>query len=179
MSIKNLNCDQDIGENDFIFAISARTSKPIPIPLIVRPVRRETRIINNISLFIIVSILYFPISVLNFYFAKNDDSCVQQDFGDYFKLYHYFIVDGVYGLSLVAILFVVLFVVKLDYSGDDASFHLFTAVRCIVTLILTSVGAYIFWGLMNNSLCNHKIYYYTNISLIIRFIFGIMFIKHK
>ena len=177
MSIKNLNCDQDIGENDFIFAISARTSKPIPIPLIVRPVRHETRIINNISLFIIVSILYFPISVLNFYFSKNDDSCVQQDFGDYFKLYHYFIVDGVYGLCLVVVLFVLLVVVKLDYSGHVATIHLFTAVRCIISLILTSVGAYIFWGLMDNSLCNNKMYYYTNISLIIRFIFGIMFIK--
>lgn len=185
MSVRNSVDDYDIESKENVSVSIVWTNKPMTIPIIIRPVPvvNNKPIINNINLFIIVTIIYTVLSILNIYFVINDTSCVKQDIGLFFniKLYHYLIADAIYGISLFTFLCIILFIFefKLNDTVVYESFYLFSLVRCIIGLILTSVGAYIFWGLMNVGLCNHDIYHYTYVSLLIRYIFGLMVVKQK
>ena len=185
MSIRNSEDDYDIESNEYVAVSIVFTNKPMSIPIIIRPVPGVTNkpIINNTNLFIVVSILYPIISILDIYFVINDESCVHQTIGLFFniKLYHYFILDSVYGICLITFLIIILCAIDFDIDNVVVykTFYLFSLVRCILGLILTSVGTYIFWGLMDTNRCNHPVYYYTYVSLIIRYIFGIMIVKQK
>ena len=61
-------------------------------------------------------------------------------------------------------------------EGEKQIFNLITLFRTLIILVWTTIGTYIFWGLMDNNKCEKTIYYYMLVSIIIRYIFGILFL---
>ena len=70
----------------------------------------------------------------------------------------------------------VLFIFDLDNEGEKLIFNLITLFRTLIILVWTTMGTCIFWGLMDNTKCEKSIYYYMIVSIIIRYIFGLLFL---
>ena len=131
--------------------------------------------IFSIKLLIIITILYIPISILDLYYL-NDSSCVEQNTDSYFNLYVYLFIDSIYGFALLLFLPIILFIIDLDNQIEQQVFYTISLLRIFTIFIWTIMGTCIFWVLMDNKKCNQNIYYYVYITLIIRYIFGIVFI---
>jgi hypothetical protein len=109
------------------------------------------------------------------YFCYNDKSCIlNKDIS--ISLQTYLFIDSIYGIGLVMFLPIVLYIIDLDNKIERQMFCFVSLVRTIFILTWTTVGSYIFWGLTDNTECNQNIYYYIYSSLIIRYMFGILFI---
>jgi len=129
----------------------------------------------SIKVLVSITILYIPIVILNMYFCYNDKSCIlNKDIS--ISLQTYLFIDSIYGIGLVMFLPIVLYIIDLDNKIERQMFCFVSLVRTIFILTWTTVGSYIFWGLTDNTECNQNIYYYIYSSLIIRYMFGILFI---
>ena len=132
--------------------------------------------IFSIKLLTIITILYIPIVILDFYYTLTDDSCVNNHINDSLKLSTYLVIDSLYGLSLVLLLPIILWIIDLDNEEERQVFCSISLFRTLFILVWTSMGSYIFWRVTNNFECEKNIYYYMVGGLIVRYIFGILFI---
>jgi len=132
--------------------------------------------IFSTKLLIIITIFYMSIVIFDIYYALYDDTCVNQRINSSITLYIYLLIDAIYGISLAMFLPVILFIFDLDNEGEKLIFNLITLFRTLIILVWTTIGTYIFWGLMDNNKCEKTIYYYMLVSIIIRYIFGILFL---
>jgi len=130
----------------------------------------------SIKLLIGITIFYIPIVILDIYYALCDDSCVNQYMDASFTLYTYLLIDAIYGVLLVIFLPIIIFIIDLDDEHERQSFCLLSIYRTLVIFAWTVIGSYMFWGLMDNTKCEKSIYYYMFVSLIIRYIIGVLFI---
>ena len=135
--------------------------------------RTETESVYSIKLLTIITILYIPIVILDFYYTLTDDSCVNNHINGSFKLSTYLLIDATYGLSLVLFMPIILWIIDLENEVGRQSFCSISLFRTLFIFVWTSMGSYI---LTNINECEKSIYYYMVVSLIIRYIFGILFI---
>jgi hypothetical protein len=142
-------------------------------PALVSDNRTETETIFSIKLLTIITILYIPIVILDFYYLFNDDSCVNNHINDSLKLSTYLVIDAIYGLTLVLFIPIILCIIDLDNGVERQAFCSISLFRTLFIFVWTSMGSYI---LTNTNECEKSIYYYMIVSLIIRYIFGILFI---
>jgi hypothetical protein len=132
--------------------------------------------IFNIKLLTIITLCYIPIVILDLYYATNDTSCVNQNTNIAFTLTDYLIVDSLYGLALLLYLPVIIFIIDIRNVTERQVFCCISLFRTLILFLLTIIGTYIFWGLMDNTECKKNIYYYNCIAIVIRFIIAILFI---
>ena len=151
--------------------IKSNIREPIPVS----HNRTQIETIFSIKLLIGISIFYASIVIFDIYYALYDESCVNQTINASITLYTYLIIDAIYGLGLILFLPIILFVIDLDNEYERQIFCLVSLFRTLIILSWTTMGTYMFWGLMNNKECEKSIYYYMFISLIVRYIFGFLF----
>jgi hypothetical protein len=135
----------------------------------------KLEIIFSKRILTILTILYIPFIILDFYYVNTDNSCIQQNTNYFIVLYDYLLVDAIYGISLLLFLPIILFIIDLDNEIEKQVFQVISLFRTFFILLWTSIAAYIFWGIMDNTKCDKNIYYYFYIGLIIRYIFGLLF----
>ena len=152
--------------------IESNIREPIPVS----HNRTQIETIFSIKLLIGISIFYASFVIFDIYYALYDESCVNQTINASITLYTYLLIDAIYGLALILFLPIILFVIDLDNEYERQIFCFISLFRTIIIFVLTTIGTYIFWGLMNNKECEKSIYYYMFVSLIIHYIFGILFI---
>ena len=166
------NTDTNISNNNTIETYNSDIESNIRNPIHVSHNRTDICDIFSTKLLISITIFYMSIVIFDIYYALYDDTCVNQRI----NLYIYLLIDAIYGISLAMFLPVILFIFDLDNEGEKQIFNLITLFRTLIILVWTTMGTYIFWGLMDNNKCEKTIYYYMLVSIIIRYIFGILFL---
>jgi len=169
------NTDTNISNNNTIETYNSDIESNIREPIHISHNRGDIETIFSIKLLICITIFYVSIVILDIYYALYDDSCVNQPINSSITLYTYLLIDAIYGLSLVLFLPIILFVLDLDNEYERQTFCAISLFRTLIIFVLTSIGTYMFWGLMDNNECKKSVYYYMFISLIIRYIFGLLF----
>ena len=169
MSITDTNVSNNTSD---IYNYDIETNMIDPIP--VSHIQTEIESIFSVKLLISISIFYPSIVIFNIYYALYDNSCVNQDVNINITLYSYLLIDAIYGLGLILYLPVVLFIINLDDEYERHIFFIISIFRTIFIFVWTSIGSYIFCELVKE--CEKSIYYYMFVSLIVRYIFGVLFI---
>jgi hypothetical protein len=144
-------------------------------PIQVTHNRTEIESIFSMKLLISISIFYPSVVIFDIYYALYDMSCVNQNNNNMdITLYTYLLIDAIYGLGLILFLPIILFIIDLDNPYERRIFWFISLFRTIFIFVWTTIGTYIFWGLDKE--CEKSIYYYMFVSLIVRYIFGLLFI---
>ena len=168
-----LHSESETSTNDsYNYDIESNIRNPIPVS----HNRTDIYDIFSTKLLISITIFYMSIVTLDIYYALYDETCVNQRINSSITLYVYLLLDAIYGISLVMFLPIILFVFDLDNEGEKLIFNLITLFRALIILVLTTMATCIFWGLMDNTKCEKSIYYYMIVSIIIRYIFGLLFL---
>ena len=168
-----LHSESETSTNDsYNYDIESNIRNPIPVS----HNRTDIYDIFSTKLLISITIFYMSIVTLDIYYALYDDTCVNQQINSSITLYVYLLIDAIYGISLVLFLPIILFIFDLDNEGEKLIFNLITLFRTLIILVWTTMGTCIFWGLMDNTKCEKSIYYYMIVSIIIRYIFGLLFL---
>ena len=170
------NTDTNISNNNTIETYNSDIESNIRNTIHVSHNRTDICDIFSTKLLISITIFYMSIVIFDIYYALYDDTCVNQRINSSITLYIYLLIDAIYGISLAMFLPVILFIFDLDNEGEKQIFNLITLFRTLIILVWTTMGTYIFWGLMDNNKCEKTIYYYMLVSIIIRYIFGILFL---
>ena len=122
----------------------------------------------TVILFILV---YIPVIICNLYFANTNNSCITLTTKSFnISLYDYLYVDA--GSSIALLSFITIDVL---YDKDEIYlikqiYDMFIICYKIFTFIWLLIGGFIFWVLIDNKLCDHNLYYYMYIILIIKII---------
>jgi len=147
--------------------------------------RHKPETLKMFMLFII-SIFTIPFIICDFYFAYNDDSCINENAGQLaVNLFTYLVVDGIFGaVGLIVWL-------QIIHNSDFTRNNNVSLVKLITVFLLTFVGslfgiawtitgAIIFWDLIDNELCDKGIYNYVFALIIIKLVGNMIYlVKYK
>jgi hypothetical protein len=135
----------------------------------------EINIIAKRVTVILFILVYIPVIICNLYFANTNNSCITLTNKSFnLSLYDYLYVDA--GSSIALLSFI-----TIDVLYDKDEIYLIkkiydTFIICykIFTFIWLVIGGCIFWVLIDNKLCDHNVYYYMYIVLIIKIIIQVI-----
>lgn len=135
---------------------------------------------------IIFTLLNFPIIFCDFYYAINDNSCVNQKMDKLaVNMYDYLIVSGISSviITFISILFIFYFekIKTTKFILFNILFILFLYIIGLFTIGWNIIGSLIFWNYMDNNKCSNEVFNYLFASLIIKLIFcsSILFKSNK
>jgi len=122
---------------------------------------------------ICISIIFVPFMVCDLYFGYTDDSCINQKAGkliitvaDYLKVCGYIWLCG-YIIAIVSLTLTGLEIVPAECTKILNNF--LTPLNTF-NVIWTIFGAVMFWGLIDNTICNEAVYNYMFAQLIFRLV---------
>ena len=135
---------------------------------------------------IIFTLLNFPIIFCDFYYAINDNSCVNQKIDKLaVNMYDYLIVSGISSviITFISILSIFYFekIKTTKFILFNILFILFLYIIGLFTIGWNIIGSLIFWHYMDNNKCSNEIFNYLFASLIIKLVFcsSILFKSNK
>ena len=168
--------------------ITSETKTPINVNNNVSRSRRFRHKPETLKMFMlfIISIFTIPFVICDFYFAYNDDSCINEKAGQLaVNLFTYLVVDGIFGAIGLIVWLQVICTSDFTRNTDRSLMNLITVflltfVGSLFGIAWTITGAIIFWSLIDNDLCDKGIYNYVFAQLIIKLIgYGIGILKNK
>jgi hypothetical protein len=168
--------------------ITSETKTPINVNNNVSRSRRFRHKPETLKMFMlfIISIFTIPFVICDFYFAYNDDSCINEKAGQLaVNLFTYLVVDGIFGaIGLIVWLQVIC---TSDFTRNNnvslvnlITVFLLTFVGSLFGIAWTITGAIIFWDLIDNELCDKGIYNYMFALIIIKLVGNMIYlVKYK
>lgn len=125
-----------------------------------------------------------PMTIFNLYFGFFDSTCVNNHAKPLIiNLKHYFIVDGLFSISIPFLLFFISIIAhKICYNHNNVEkilspligpFYAFFAflIFLFFKIIWSIIAGFIFWKYMDNTTCSYTLFNYLFSSLIIKYIF--------
>ncbi len=126
------------------------------------------------SLGTLLLLLFSPFVILDFYVGYTDTSCVNQTVSNMsLTLKTWFLVNG-YLSAIVLITCIVLFIYNMYTSNnlfDTVFLYIFNKLFTLFSLAWNITGAVLFWGMMDNDVCDKLTYDYMYTKLILSFVF--------
>jgi hypothetical protein len=133
-----------------------------------------THTINAIKIIIlyIVTLLYLPFIICDFYYSITDKSCLNDD-NNYLSLKNILFINACYSLLVYFIILVVLFYSNKNYRIEqyiilNILIKLFNIFNLIVIIILTFTEIYTFS--LISKYCNNSLYSYMFVNIILNII---------
>jgi hypothetical protein len=134
-----------------------------------RALERVVRFVCFLFMFMFI----FPMVFCDYYFAMNNDGCVKQPLHISLTMYDYLIVNAIFATLIVLgllVLFMFCEAENIDNLKNNIVFVvLMHVVRCFV-ISWVVVGAVMYWGEMDKSLCSQQTNDYLTATLILRII---------
>jgi hypothetical protein len=153
--------NNDIENNDTYFVI-VKTSNII---------KNLLYIIKYIVIFISISIIFCDISILS-----NKNRCIYQKTYIHIEMYKYLLVSIYSYLILFTYMFYYVICIKNMYEHTPKNIILIYLIYKLYLFIVNIMGFVIFFNIIDNSLCNQKIYDYIISTLIIKLL--LLFLIH-
>jgi hypothetical protein len=143
-------------------SVNSIPSSELPL-FISQPIDTTEDIVYTIRTVIFVT----PIIVIDLYFAYNDDSCVNLQFTDTnINLRSYLIVSGFSGILGIVGAFICLYYKSLIIRPK--LIPILETIYILFNLMWNIIGALIFWGTMDNSICKNGIHNYLTSFIILK-----------
>lgn len=134
-----------------------------------RALERVVRFVCFLFMFMFI----FPMIFCDYYFAMNNDECVKQPLHISLTIYDYLIVNAIFATVTVLgllVLFMFCEAENIDNLKNNIVFVVLTHIaRCFV-ISWVVVGAVMYWGEMDRSLCSQQTNDYLTATLILRII---------
>jgi hypothetical protein len=135
----------------------------------------EQIILNKLTtlckLFLMLALIA-PFILFDLYFAYNDNSCTKLDAGKLIvNLSDILKIDGLFHILLFIIITLLLCI-----SNNRDILTLILKLMSTFDIAWSVLGSVIFWGLINNNLCNVSLYNYLYAKFIVVFICRLIFI---
>jgi hypothetical protein len=143
---------------------------------------RVAEIAVRVVCFLFLFIFIFPMIFCDYYFAMNNDSCVKQPLHISLTIYDYLIVNAIFGsIVVVGILFLFMYCDSetADKLKDNCLFIILLHLVRLFGISWIVVGAVMYWGEMNRTLCSQQTNDYLTASLIIRIIMTSFEVNHS
>jgi hypothetical protein len=132
--------------------------------------------------FLLLFIFVFPMIFCDYYFAMNNESCVKQPLHVSLTIYDYLIVNAIFGsIVVVGILFLFMYCDSetTDKLKDNCLFIILMHLVRLFGISWIVVGAVMYWGEMNRTLCSQQTNDYLTASLILRIIMTSFEVNHS
>lgn len=134
-----------------------------------RVVERILRFVCFLFMFIFI----FPMIFCDYYFAINNNVCMKQQLNVSLTMYDYLIVNAI-SASVIAIGLLLLFVFCENETvfvlKENIAFLTFTNMVRSFVVSWIIIGAVMYWGEMDRSLCSKSSNDYLTVSLILRIV---------
>jgi len=123
--------------------------------------------------FLFILIFVFPMIFCDYYFAMNNDKCVKQRVHVSLTMYDYLIVNAIFETVIIFGLLLLFMFCDADNVNNFKESCVFVILmhfaRCF-GISWVVVGAIMYWGEMDRSLCSQQTNDYLTVSLILRII---------
>jgi hypothetical protein len=124
---------------------------------------------HEIAYIIVSTIMALPIIITDLYFAYNDETCVNYPSGHMnVKLKNYLIVSGYVGILGIVGSIICLYYESLIFRQKLVP--VLKRIYILFNLTWTIIGSILYWGMMDNTICNKNIYTYMSSLLILKFL---------
>ena len=135
----------------------------------------EKNILSNLFILFkifIILLIVAPFTFCDLYFAYNDNSCTKLTAGKLLvNLYDILKIDGIIHVIMFIIMSFLLFI-----SSTKIIPIVIFKFMSIFDIAWSILGSVIFWGLINNNLCDISIYNYLYAKFIVVFVTRLLFI---
>jgi hypothetical protein len=143
---------------------------------------RVAEVAVRVVCFLLLFIFVFPMIFCDYYFAMNNESCVKQPLHISLTIYDYLIVNAIFG-SIVVVGILFLFMQCDNESSnklkDNCLFIILMHLVRVFGISWLVVGAVMYWGEMNRTLCSQQTNDYLTASLILRIIMTSFEVNHS
>jgi hypothetical protein len=127
----------------------------------------------RIICFLFMLIFVFPMIFCDYYFAMNNDKCVKQKLHVSLTMYDYLIVNAIFATVIIfglLLLFMFCDVDNVNNFKESCVFVILMHFARSFGISWVVVGAIMYWGEMDRSLCSQQTNDYLTTSLILRII---------
>jgi len=137
--------------------------------------KKNARLIERVVRFVLFLFMFmfiFPMIFCDYYFAMNND-CVKQTLHISLTMYDYLIVNAIFGTVVVFGILILFMFCDDETANNFKEKIIFTTLMHISRCFVVSwviVGAVMYWGEMDRSMCSQETNDYLTASLILRII---------